>query len=57
MVDSGRRKFGAIVADDVHTGIHSSIYPGRKLWPHTFTYPGEAVRKDITETKRRPPKK
>lgn len=56
LVDSGRRKLGAIVGDHVHTGIHTSIYPGRKLWPETSTYPGETVTKDITEVKRRPPR-
>lgn len=56
MVDSGRRKFGAIFGDDVHTGINTAIYPGRKFWPHTFSYPGEAIRKDVMETKRLPQK-
>ncbi|MBI1319297.1 MAG: NTP transferase domain-containing protein [Candidatus Hydrogenedens sp.] len=46
LVDTGRRKFGAIIGDHVHTGIHTSIYPGRKLWPHTNTLPGEIVRGD-----------
>ena len=49
LVDTGRRKFGAIIGDDVHTGIHTSIYPGRKLWPHTWTRPGTVVRKDLRE--------
>jgi bifunctional UDP-N-acetylglucosamine pyrophosphorylase/glucosamine-1-phosphate N-acetyltransferase len=47
LVDTGRRKLGAIVGDGVHTGIHTSIYPGRKLWPKTFTLPGAIVDKDI----------
>ena len=47
LVDTGRRKFGAIVGDGVHTGIHTSIYPGRKLWPHTTTRPGEIVQQDL----------
>ena len=47
MVDTGRRKLGAIVGDGVHTGIHTSIYPGRKLWPKTSTLPGAIVDKDI----------
>ncbi len=47
MIDTGRRKFGAILGDDVHTGIHTSIYPGRKFWPHTSTLPGEIVKSDI----------
>jgi NDP-sugar pyrophosphorylase family protein len=48
LVDTGRRKFGAIVGDGVHTGIHTSIYPGRKLWPGTSTRPGEIVQRDVT---------
>ena len=48
MVDTGRRKLGAIVGDGVHTGIHTSIYPGRKLWTKTSTLPGAIVDKDIT---------
>lgn len=47
LVDTGRRKLGAIIADHVHTGINTSIYPGRKMWPHTSTLPGEVVQRDI----------
>ncbi len=47
LVDTGRRKLGAIFGDHVHTGINTSVYPGRKLWPHTYTRPGEAVERDI----------
>jgi bifunctional UDP-N-acetylglucosamine pyrophosphorylase/glucosamine-1-phosphate N-acetyltransferase len=47
LLDTGRRKFGAIIGDGVHTGINTSIYPGRKLWPATTTRPGEIVRNDI----------
>lgn len=46
LVDSGRRKLGTIIGDHVHTGTHTSIYPGRKLWPDTTTVPGEIVKKD-----------
>ena len=28
MVNSGRRKLGAIIGDNVYTGIHTTIYPG-----------------------------
>jgi UDP-N-acetylglucosamine diphosphorylase / glucose-1-phosphate thymidylyltransferase / UDP-N-acetylgalactosamine diphosphorylase / glucosamine-1-phosphate N-acetyltransferase / galactosamine-1-phosphate N-acetyltransferase len=48
--DTGRRKFGTIVGDGVHTGIHTSIYPGRKLWPKTSTRPGEIVQRDILKS-------
>lgn len=47
MIDTGRRKLGAILGDGVHTGIHTSIYPGRKLWPKSSTLPGAIVDKDI----------
>ncbi|HOF39492.1 MAG TPA: sugar phosphate nucleotidyltransferase [Candidatus Hydrogenedentes bacterium] len=47
MIDTGRKKLGAIVGDNVHTGIKTSLYPGRKLWPGTCTRPGEAVARDI----------
>lgn len=49
LLDTGRRKLGTIIGDNVHTGIHTSIYPGRKLWPHTTTLPNEVVRKDIVK--------
>ena len=47
LVDTGRRKFGTVIGDGVHTGIHTSIYPGRKLWPGVSTLPGEIIRKDV----------
>ena len=47
MVDTGRRKLGAIVGDGVHTGIHTSVYPGRKLWPKTSTLPAAVVDQDV----------
>jgi len=47
LVDTGRRKLGAIIGDHVHTGIQTSIYPGRKIWPGLWTRPGAIVRSDI----------
>ena len=47
LVDTGRRKLGAIMADNVKTGIHTSIYPGRKLGPGVKTRPGTIVQKDL----------
>lgn len=46
IIDSGRRKLGAIIGDQVKTGVHTSINPGRKLWPGIMTLPGEVVSKD-----------
>lgn len=48
LVDTGRRKLGAIMADNVKTGIHTSIYPGRKLSPGVRTRPGTIVQKDLS---------
>jgi len=47
LLDTGRRKFGTVMGDHVHTGIHTSIYPGRKLWPHVSTLPGDIVKDDL----------
>jgi UDP-N-acetylglucosamine diphosphorylase / glucose-1-phosphate thymidylyltransferase / UDP-N-acetylgalactosamine diphosphorylase / glucosamine-1-phosphate N-acetyltransferase / galactosamine-1-phosphate N-acetyltransferase len=47
LVDTGRKKLGAILGDGVHTGIRTAIYPGRKLWPHTSTLPGQVVQRDL----------
>jgi len=47
LVDTGRRKFGAVIGDKVHTGIHTSILPGRKLWPGVSTAPGTVVQQDL----------
>ncbi len=46
LVNTERRKLGVIIGDYVHTGIHCSIYPGRKLWPHVSTAPGSVVTHD-----------
>ncbi len=44
-IDTGRRKFGAIVGENVHTGIHSAIYPGRMIPPNAATRPGDVIDK------------
>lgn len=49
IVDSGRKKLGAIIGDHVHTGVNTAIYPGRSIWPHLTTLPGSIVRFDVTE--------
>ena len=47
LVDTGRRKFGTVVGDNVHLGINTCIYPGRKISANKTTLPGEIVTKDI----------
>ncbi|WP_406659649.1 bifunctional sugar-1-phosphate nucleotidylyltransferase/acetyltransferase [Methanolobus sp. ZRKC3] len=44
MVDSGRRKLGVIMGDDVHTGINTSINVGTVMEAGTYTHPGEVVK-------------
>lgn len=48
LIETGRQKLGAIIGQAVHTGIHTSIYPGRKLGPGTTTRPGEIVTRDLS---------
>jgi len=52
-MDTSRRKLGVIVGEEVHTGINTTLYPGRKLWPHTSTLPGEIVKTDKNYSKQR----
>lgn len=47
LIETGRQKLGAIIGQAVHTGIHTAIYPGRKLGPGTTTRPGEIVTRDL----------
>lgn len=49
--DTGLEKLGVIVADGVKTGIHTSVLPGRKIWPNVRTYPGQVVNDDLVEEK------
>jgi len=44
--DTGRRKFGTVLGVDVHTGINTSIYPGRKMGAYVTTLPSEVVKVD-----------
>lgn len=46
LVSTGRKKFGTVIGDNVHTGINTAIYPGRKIWPNLTTNPGEIILKD-----------
>lgn len=43
-IDSGRRKLGVIMGDDVKTGIHTSIYPGTVIETGCRSRPGEVMR-------------
>lgn len=44
IIDSGRRKLGVIMGDDVHTGINTSINIGVVMGKGRATVPGEVVK-------------
>jgi bifunctional UDP-N-acetylglucosamine pyrophosphorylase/glucosamine-1-phosphate N-acetyltransferase len=46
LTDTGRRKFGVVLGDDVKTGINSSLNAGVKLASGTTTAVGETVVRD-----------
>jgi hypothetical protein len=39
LVDTGRRKLGAIIGDNAHLGIGTIIYPGRTIPTNGTTLP------------------
>jgi bifunctional UDP-N-acetylglucosamine pyrophosphorylase/glucosamine-1-phosphate N-acetyltransferase len=49
LVDTGRRKLGAVIGDSVKTGINTSIYPGRKLGPNSFTDVAAVVKRNLPQ--------
>ena len=51
-VDSGRKKFGAILGDGVRTGINVSIFPGVKIGRGSWIGPGAIVDRDIPSNAR-----
>lgn len=44
IVDTGRRKLGAIIGDGAHLGIGTLVYPGRTIPTDGTTLPGEIVK-------------
>lgn len=50
LVDTGLRKFGTVIGDQVKLGVKTIIYPGRKIWPFQTTLPGQVVSRDLPET-------
>ncbi len=47
MVDSGRRKLGVIMGDDVHTGIGSLINVGTVIEAGAYILPGELAKGEV----------
>ena len=48
-VDTGRRKLGTIIGDDVQTGINVSIHPGVKIGNKVWIEPGSTVTLDVPD--------
>ncbi|MDD5112127.1 MAG: sugar phosphate nucleotidyltransferase [Candidatus Altiarchaeota archaeon] len=47
LTNSGRRKFGCLMGDNVKTGINVSIMPGRSIYPNAIIEPMTTVRNTI----------
>jgi len=47
LIDTKLMKLGAIIADNVKTGVNTVIYPGRKIWPGQQTQIGQIVKHDL----------
>ncbi len=47
IIDTGRRKFGAVFGDEVKTGINSSFMPGVKIGNNSWIGPKIAVYRDV----------
>lgn len=47
VIDSGRRKLGVIMGDDVKTGINAMIEPGTIVWENSLIGPGAIARGNI----------
>jgi bifunctional UDP-N-acetylglucosamine pyrophosphorylase/glucosamine-1-phosphate N-acetyltransferase len=46
-LDSGRRKLGVIMGDDVQTGVNVSVHPGVVIGPGAWIAPGLTVQRDV----------
>lgn len=47
LIDTGRPKLGAFIGDGVRTGVHTSVYPGRKIGNGRTTLPGSVIQRDL----------
>ncbi len=49
LFDTKMKKFGTIIGDGVKTGVNTTVYPGRKIWPGKQTQIGQKVKDDIVD--------
>lgn len=48
LINTGRKKLGAIIGDFAKIGMHNTLGPGTKLWPYKTTKHKELVLGDLT---------
>jgi bifunctional UDP-N-acetylglucosamine pyrophosphorylase/glucosamine-1-phosphate N-acetyltransferase len=56
LVDSGKRKLGAIIGDYVKTGINVNFMPGVKIEPNAWISPNVVIQRDVSQDSRIVPK-
>ncbi|MBI5332061.1 MAG: NTP transferase domain-containing protein [Candidatus Aenigmarchaeota archaeon] len=49
VIDSGKRKLGAIIGDNVKFGVNVTIMPGRMIWPNMMIPPCTLIANDIKQ--------
>ena len=49
LVDSGLRKLGAIVGDNVKFGSNVVVNPGKKIGANSFIWPGKVITEDVQD--------
>jgi bifunctional UDP-N-acetylglucosamine pyrophosphorylase/glucosamine-1-phosphate N-acetyltransferase len=49
VIDTGRRKFGCVIGDDVKTGINVSIMPGILIGKNSVIYPNSLIERNLPD--------
>lgn len=49
VIDTGRRKLGALVGDGVRFGVNCTVMPGRRIWPGIMIPPCTIIKNDVTK--------
>ena len=49
VVDTNRRKLGALVGDNVRFGVNCTVMPGRRIWPNLKIPPCTIIKADVTK--------
>ena len=49
IIDTGKKKFGAVIGDNVKLGVNVTIMPGKRIWPNLKIPACSLITKDITE--------